>query len=202
MIPTLNERIRTVIKDALYLLLLNKETIQGYPDGLSRDEHEERAPHYSWVRGLKYFRCHLNVTSYIKKYVHAELVKQKDQAVQECDDLDFNIESILSPLFLKFTGIPTEPMTEDEKSNKSKQNLYSDNYGLGIERWALLQDILEALSAIRNERKLFAFEIKTLVMVEAENEEEAFDNLPTVALQTLPSFAYDRSPEDDSDWYK
>lgn len=45
----------------------------------------------------------------------------------------------------------------------------------------------------------YAFEIKTLVMVEAESEEEAWDNLPEVARDSVRDFDYERSPEDDKD---
>lgn len=45
----------------------------------------------------------------------------------------------------------------------------------------------------------YAFEIKTLVMVEAESEDEAWDLLPTVAREAVCGFDYERSPEDDKD---
>ena len=43
----------------------------------------------------------------------------------------------------------------------------------------------------------YAFEIKTLVLVEAESEDEAWDLLPTTAREALCDFDYERSPEDD-----
>ena len=43
----------------------------------------------------------------------------------------------------------------------------------------------------------YAFEIKTLVMVEAESEDEAWDLLPSVARESLCDFDYERSYEDD-----
>lgn len=43
----------------------------------------------------------------------------------------------------------------------------------------------------------YAFEIKTLVMVEAESEAEAWDLLPSVSREALCDFDYERSPEDD-----
>ena len=45
----------------------------------------------------------------------------------------------------------------------------------------------------------YAFEVKTLVMVEATSEEEAWDNLPAAARQALCDFDYERSPEDDKE---
>ena len=45
----------------------------------------------------------------------------------------------------------------------------------------------------------YAFEIKTLVMVEAESEEEAWDNLPATVREALYDFDYERSPEDDKE---
>lgn len=45
----------------------------------------------------------------------------------------------------------------------------------------------------------YAFEIKTLVMVEAESEEEAWDNLLATAREALCDFDYERSPEDDKE---
>ena len=48
-------------------------------------------------------------------------------------------------------------------------------------------------------RMKYAFEIKTLVMVEAESEEEAWDNLPATAREALCDFDYERSPEDDKE---
>ena len=44
----------------------------------------------------------------------------------------------------------------------------------------------------------YAFEIKTLVMVEAESEEDAWDKLPATAREALCDFDYERSPEDDT----
>lgn len=43
----------------------------------------------------------------------------------------------------------------------------------------------------------YAFEIKTLVMVEAETEDEAWDLLPAAARGAICDFDYERSPEDD-----
>ena len=43
----------------------------------------------------------------------------------------------------------------------------------------------------------YAFEIKTPVMVEAESEDEAWDNLPATAREALCDFDYERSSEDD-----
>ena len=43
----------------------------------------------------------------------------------------------------------------------------------------------------------YAFEIKTLVMVEAESEDEAWDNLSATACEALCDCDYERSPEDD-----
>mgnify|MGYP003617801698 FL=1 len=43
----------------------------------------------------------------------------------------------------------------------------------------------------------YAFEVKTLVMVEAESEDEAWDLLPATARESLCDFACFRSPEDD-----
>lgn len=45
----------------------------------------------------------------------------------------------------------------------------------------------------------YAFEIKTLVMVEADSEEEAWDLLPATAREAISDFDYERSPEDDKD---
>ena len=45
----------------------------------------------------------------------------------------------------------------------------------------------------------YAFEIKTLVMVEAESEDEAWDLLPTTVREALCDFDYERSPEDDKE---
>ena len=45
----------------------------------------------------------------------------------------------------------------------------------------------------------YAFEVKTLVMVEANSEEEAWDNLPATARQAIADFDYERSPEDDKE---
>ena len=45
----------------------------------------------------------------------------------------------------------------------------------------------------------YAFEIKTLVMVEAESEDEAWDNLLATAREALYDFDYERSPEDDKE---
>lgn len=45
----------------------------------------------------------------------------------------------------------------------------------------------------------YAFEIKTLVMVEAESEDEAWELLPATALEAICDFDYERSPEDDKD---
>lgn len=43
----------------------------------------------------------------------------------------------------------------------------------------------------------YAFEIKTLVLVEAESEEEAWDNVQDATRQAVSDFVYERSPEDD-----
>ena len=45
----------------------------------------------------------------------------------------------------------------------------------------------------------YALEIKTLVMVEAESEDEAWDSLPATAREALCDFDYERSLEDDKD---
>lgn len=46
---------------------------------------------------------------------------------------------------------------------------------------------------------IYAFEVKTLVMVQAESEDDAWDLLPTVASESICDFDYERSPEDDKD---
>lgn len=45
----------------------------------------------------------------------------------------------------------------------------------------------------------YTFEIKTLIMVEADSEDEAWDKLPEVARTAIGDFDYERSPEDDQD---
>ena len=45
----------------------------------------------------------------------------------------------------------------------------------------------------------YAFEIKSLVMVEADSEDEAWDLLPEKAREAICDFDYERSPEDDKD---
>ena len=45
----------------------------------------------------------------------------------------------------------------------------------------------------------YAFEVKTLVMVEAESEDEAYALLPAIAREAICDFDYERSPEDDKD---
>ena len=45
----------------------------------------------------------------------------------------------------------------------------------------------------------YAFEVKTLVMAEAESEDEAWDLLPEAARNAVADFDYERSPEDDSE---
>lgn len=45
----------------------------------------------------------------------------------------------------------------------------------------------------------YAFEIKTLVLVEAESEEEAWDNVQDATRQAVGDFVYERSPEDDQE---
>ena len=45
----------------------------------------------------------------------------------------------------------------------------------------------------------YAFEIKTLVMVEAESEDEAWDNLPATVREAICDLDYERSPEDDKE---
>lgn len=43
----------------------------------------------------------------------------------------------------------------------------------------------------------YAFEIKTLIMVEAESEDEAWDLVKDETRTAVDDFAYERSPEDD-----
>ena len=45
----------------------------------------------------------------------------------------------------------------------------------------------------------YAFEVKTLVMVEAESEDEAWNHLPETARNAVEDFDYERSPEDDKE---
>ena len=45
----------------------------------------------------------------------------------------------------------------------------------------------------------YAFEIKTLVMVEAESEDEAWEQVSNTAQDALHDFDYERSPENDQD---
>ena len=45
----------------------------------------------------------------------------------------------------------------------------------------------------------YAFEIKTLVMVEADSEVEAWDMVRGTAQDAVCDFDFERSPEDDDD---
>ena len=44
----------------------------------------------------------------------------------------------------------------------------------------------------------YAFEIKTLVMVDANSEDEAWDKVRDTARDAISDFDFERSPEDDS----
>ena len=47
----------------------------------------------------------------------------------------------------------------------------------------------------------YAFEIKTLVMVDANSEDEAWDKVRDTARDAVCDFDFERSPEDDDeDW--
>lgn len=48
----------------------------------------------------------------------------------------------------------------------------------------------------------YAFAVKSLVMVEAESEDEAWDLLPQTARDALCDFDYERNPKDDTDTSK
>lgn len=52
---------------------------------------------------------------------------------------------------------------------------------------------------LRRKHMKYAFEVKTLVMVEAESEDEAWDLLPATAREALCDFDYERSSEDDKE---
>ena len=45
----------------------------------------------------------------------------------------------------------------------------------------------------------YAFEIKTLIMVEADSEVEAWDKVRGTARDAVCDFDFERSPEDDAD---
>lgn len=45
----------------------------------------------------------------------------------------------------------------------------------------------------------YAFEIKTLVMVEAESEDEAWEQVQDATRAGVSDFIFERSPEDDTD---
>ena len=45
----------------------------------------------------------------------------------------------------------------------------------------------------------YAFEVKTLVIVEAESEDEAWELLPETARNAVGDFDYERSYEDDNE---
>ena len=45
----------------------------------------------------------------------------------------------------------------------------------------------------------YAFEIKTLIMVEADSEVEAWDMVRGTARDAVRNFDFERSPEDDDD---
>ena len=45
----------------------------------------------------------------------------------------------------------------------------------------------------------YAFEIKTLVMVDANSEDEAWDKVRDTARDAISDFDFERSPEDDDD---
>lgn len=137
--------IRQIIQDAVSMLLLNQTVVTYLPDGLSRDNHEEAIPHYSWVHGLKYFRCHTSITCYIHKYVHAKLLKQLDQDINECIALETTIDAVLSPVYIELTGQAQEPFDIPSDIKKLKTNLYA-HATQGVERWAFLRSLVDALN--------------------------------------------------------
>lgn len=146
--------IRQSIQDAISLVLLNQTLITHMPDGMSRDDHEAAMPHYSWVHGLKYFRCHAGICGYIRKYVHAALMKQRDQDINECDALAPEIDMILAPIFEQLRGDVNEPIKAPNgmetrqymgRAARLKINLYAHTTQ-GPQRWEFLRELADALN--------------------------------------------------------